>query len=63
MFSDIFGTKERKINHLDEAMLMYEQVYLNEVRMCYGIEVARASAEAAAEDYITQYLSFKERGL
>lgn len=63
MFNGLFGTKEYKVNHLDTAMALYGDVYLNEIRTGYSIEVARASAGAAAEDYMTQYLSFKERGL
>lgn len=63
MFGSLFGVREHKVNHLDAAMALYEQVYLNEIRAGYKIEVARASAEAAAEDYMTQWLNFKERGL
>ena len=52
-----------KVNHLDAAMALFEQVYLNEIRLGYKTEVAQASAEAAAENYMAQYMSFKERGL
>lgn len=63
MFAKLFGGREWKTNHLDAAMALYEQVYLNEIRLGYKTEVAQASAEAAAENYMTQYMNFKERGL
>lgn len=64
MFKFIFGTSdEYKMNHLDAAMSMFEQVYMNDVRSGFSTDVAQASAEKASEDYMTQYLNFKERGL
>lgn len=63
MFAKLFGGREWKTNHLDAAMALYEQVYLNEIRVGYTTEVAQASAQAAAEEYVNQWLNFKERGL
>ena len=63
MFKFIFGNDEYKTNHFDAAMGLYEQVYMQDIRNGFNTEVATASAEAAAEAYMTQYLSFKERGL
>lgn len=63
MFKLNFGSDEYKMNHLDAAMSMYEQAYLNDVRAGFSVDVAAASAEHAAESYIAQWLAFKERGL
>jgi len=63
MFNGLFGTKEYKVNHLDYAMALYEQVYMNDIRTGFSVEVANASATAASENYMSQYLSLKERGL
>ena len=62
MFEGLFN-REYKRNHVDSAMDVWEQVYLNDVRAGFAVDLAKASAEAAAEDYMSQYLSFKERGL
>lgn len=59
----LFGNREWKTNHLDSAMALYEQVYLNDIRAGFSVEVANTSATAASENYMSQYLSFKERGL
>jgi len=62
MFDWLFN-REYKRDHTATAMDIWEQVYLNDVRNGFTTDVAKASAEAAAEDYMTQYLAFKERGL
>lgn len=63
MFNGLFGTKEYKVNHLDEAMALFKQVYSLEINRGYSTDVASASAAGSAESYMTQYLTFKERGL
>lgn len=62
MFNWMKGN-EYKMNHTDAAMSIFEQVYLSDVRAGFSTDVAAASAETAAEAYMSQYLSFKERGL
>lgn len=63
MLKFIFGNNEYKVNHLDTAMALFEQVYMHDIRAGFATDVAQASAEKAAENYMTQYLIFKERGL
>ena len=53
MFSGLFGTREYKVNHLNAAMSLYEQVYLNDIRAGFSVEVANASATAASENYMS----------
>lgn len=63
MFDWLFSKSGYKIDPLNEAMSLYEQAYMNDIRGGFSVEVAEASAVAAAEGYMTQYLVFKERGL
>ena len=61
MFSWLMG--KDKIDPVEQAMLMYKQCYVNDICNGYSVETAEESGVRAAESYMTQYLSFKERGL
>lgn len=58
----MFGRKFYE-HYLSTAMNLFQDVYLHFIRSGVTTAAAYASASAAAENYMTQYLTFRERGL
>lgn len=52
-----------KTDFREEAMSLFREVYKEQLRVGHELETALKAAEAAAESYMAQVNSFKERGL
>lgn len=60
MLKYLFG---EQVNHVNEAMRIFHGAYMDELYKGYSVEVAEATAKAAADAYLNYYHSLKETGL